>query len=63
MAFNASENILEISSSANQTELASTGNRMLKISENLVSALVKPTNTSDNVSFTLAAVGEWRNNY
>ncbi|XP_039523677.1 adhesion G protein-coupled receptor E3-like [Pimephales promelas] len=56
MAFNASENILETSSSANQTELASYGNLMLKTSETLVSTLVKPTNTSDNVSFTLAAV-------
>ncbi|ROI15305.1 Deleted in malignant brain tumors 1 protein [Anabarilius grahami] len=58
MAFNASEKILETSSSsANQTELISYGNRMLKTSEKLISTLVKPTDTSDSVSFTLAAVG------
>ncbi|XP_056089432.1 adhesion G protein-coupled receptor E3-like [Rhinichthys klamathensis goyatoka] len=57
MAFNASEKILETSSSsANQTELASYGNLMLKTSEKLISTLVQPTDTSDNVSFTLAAV-------
>ncbi|XP_048054346.1 adhesion G protein-coupled receptor E3-like [Megalobrama amblycephala] len=56
MAFDASEKISESSSSANPTELASFGNRMLKTSEKLISTLVKPTNTSDKVSFTLPAV-------
>ncbi|KAF4118178.1 hypothetical protein G5714_000229 [Onychostoma macrolepis] len=56
VAFSASEKILESSSAANPTELASNGNRMLKTSEKLISTLVKPTDTSDNVSFTLAAV-------
>ncbi|XP_067260249.1 putative adhesion G protein-coupled receptor E4P [Chanodichthys erythropterus] len=59
MAFNASEKILESSSSSSSVspaELASQGNSMLKTSEKLISTLVKPTNTSDNVSFTLDAV-------
>ncbi|XP_048013046.1 adhesion G protein-coupled receptor L4-like isoform X2 [Megalobrama amblycephala] len=56
MAFNASEKILETSSSANPKELTSYGNDMLKISEKLISTLVKPTDTSEIVSFTLAAV-------
>ncbi|XP_042621094.1 adhesion G protein-coupled receptor E1-like [Cyprinus carpio] len=68
MAFNTSENILETSSSlsssssssssssANQVKLASYGNRMLKTSEKLISTLVKPTETSDNVNFTLPTV-------
>ncbi|XP_048054344.1 adhesion G protein-coupled receptor E1-like [Megalobrama amblycephala] len=59
MAFNTSEKILESSSSSSSvspTELASQGNSMLKTSEKLISTLVKPTYTSDNVSFTLAAV-------
>ncbi|XP_039508755.1 adhesion G protein-coupled receptor E3-like [Pimephales promelas] len=55
-AINASEKILESSSSVSPTELASYGNRVLKISEKLISTLVKPTDTSDNVSFTLATV-------
>ncbi len=63
MAFSASEKILESSAAANPTELASNGNRMLKTSEKLISTLVKPTDTSDNVSFTLAAVGKRRHNY
>ncbi len=63
VAFNASEKILESLSSASPTELASYGNRMLKTSEKLISTLVKPTDTSDNVSFTLPAVGKWRHNY
>ncbi len=33
---------------------------MLKTSEKLISTLVKPTDTSDSVSFTLAVVGKWR---
>ncbi|KAK9981624.1 hypothetical protein ABG768_001148 [Culter alburnus] len=57
MAFNASEKILESSSSSfSPAKLASQGNSMLKTSEKLISTLVKPTDTSDNVSFTLAAV-------
>ncbi|XP_056090492.1 uncharacterized protein LOC130070208 [Rhinichthys klamathensis goyatoka] len=56
MAFNASEKILESSSSVSPTELASYANRVLKISEKLISTLVKPTDTSANVSFTLATV-------
>ncbi|XP_051722691.1 adhesion G protein-coupled receptor E3-like isoform X2 [Ctenopharyngodon idella] len=57
MAFNASEKILDSSSSSvSPTELASYGNRVLKTSEKLISTLVKPTDTSDNVSFALAAV-------
>ncbi|XP_042621846.1 putative adhesion G protein-coupled receptor E4P [Cyprinus carpio] len=69
MAFNTSENILEthtiiiiiISSSSSSIisqpdKLASYGNRMLKTSEKLISTLVKPTETSDNVNFTLPTV-------
>ncbi|KAL1250985.1 hypothetical protein QQF64_018781 [Cirrhinus molitorella] len=56
VAFNTSEKILESLSSANPTELASYGNSMLKTSEKLISTLVKPTDTSDNVRFTLATV-------
>uniref|UniRef100_A0A8C1C8F1 Uncharacterized protein n=1 Tax=Cyprinus carpio carpio TaxID=630221 RepID=A0A8C1C8F1_CYPCA len=55
MAFNTSEKISE-SSSSNPAELASNGNRVLKTSEKLISTLVKPTSTSDNVSFTLPTV-------
>ncbi|XP_048051822.1 adhesion G protein-coupled receptor E3-like [Megalobrama amblycephala] len=60
MAFNASEKILESSSSSSSSVspaiLASQGNSMLKTSEKLISTLVKPTYTSHNVSFALAAV-------
>ncbi|XP_016114713.1 adhesion G protein-coupled receptor E1-like [Sinocyclocheilus grahami] len=56
MAFSASEKILESSLSSNPTELASFGNSVLKASEKLMSTLVKPTDTSASVSFTLAAV-------
>ncbi|XP_050969270.1 adhesion G protein-coupled receptor E1 [Labeo rohita] len=56
VAFDTSEEILESLSSANPTELASYGNSVLKANEKLISALVKPTDTSDSVSFTLAAV-------
>ncbi|XP_059381448.1 adhesion G protein-coupled receptor E3-like [Carassius carassius] len=56
VAFNASEKILESSSSANPAELASYGNLVLKSSERLISTLVKQTDTNDSVSFTLAAV-------
>uniref|UniRef100_A0A8C1YMP5 Adhesion G protein-coupled receptor E3-like n=1 Tax=Cyprinus carpio TaxID=7962 RepID=A0A8C1YMP5_CYPCA len=62
MAFNTSEKISE-SSSSNPAELASNGNRVLKTSEKLISTLVKPTSTSDNVSFTLPTVGKRRHNY
>ncbi|KAK9976725.1 hypothetical protein ABG768_021930 [Culter alburnus] len=56
MAINASENILESSSSVSPAELASYGNRVLKTSEKLISTLVKPTDMSANVSFTLPTV-------
>lgn len=57
MTFIASEKISE-SSSVSPTELASYGNQVLKISEKLISTLVKPTDTSANVSFTLDTVGK-----
>ncbi|XP_073801130.1 adhesion G protein-coupled receptor E3 [Danio rerio] len=53
MVLDAAVNISESSSSAKPNELASYGNRVLKNNEELVSTLVKPTNTSANVSFTL----------
>ncbi|XP_073689188.1 antigen WC1.1-like, partial [Garra rufa] len=57
IVFNTSEKILETSSSpANPIELASYGNCVLKTTEKLISTLVKLTNASDNVSFSLAAV-------
>ncbi|XP_050961058.1 adhesion G protein-coupled receptor E3 [Labeo rohita] len=56
VAFNASEKTSESLSSTKPTELASYGNTMLKTSEKLISTLVKPTVTSDIVSFTLATV-------
>ncbi|XP_077057544.1 adhesion G protein-coupled receptor E2-like [Siphateles boraxobius] len=60
VAFNASGKILESSSSSSSSvspaELASYGNRILKTSEKLISTLVKPTDTSDSVSFALAVV-------
>uniref|UniRef100_A0A673GFT6 Mucin-5AC-like n=1 Tax=Sinocyclocheilus rhinocerous TaxID=307959 RepID=A0A673GFT6_9TELE len=52
VVLNASDMFLE-SSSADPNKLVSYGNRMLKASEKLVSMLVKPTNTSDYVTFTL----------
>ncbi len=58
LVFNTLEKIVESSSLSNTTELASYGNRMLEASEKLISTLVKPTDTSDNVSFTLPAVGK-----
>ncbi|XP_056312012.1 adhesion G protein-coupled receptor E3-like [Danio aesculapii] len=54
--FNASEKISVSSSSASPSELASYGNKVLKSSEKLISTLVKPTETSANVSFTLETV-------
>ncbi|KAL1281283.1 hypothetical protein QQF64_000086 [Cirrhinus molitorella] len=56
VAFNTSEKILESPSSANPTQLASYGNRVLKTSEKLISTLVRPTDTSESVNFTLPAV-------
>ncbi|XP_048026787.1 adhesion G protein-coupled receptor E1-like isoform X2 [Megalobrama amblycephala] len=56
MAINTSEKILESSSSVSPAELASYGNRVLKASEKLISTLVKPTDTSDSVSFTLPTI-------
>ncbi|XP_052463631.1 adhesion G protein-coupled receptor E1 isoform X22 [Carassius gibelio] len=56
MAFNASEKILETTTSASPTELASYGNSMLKTSEKLISTLVKPTDTNDSVKFNLPTV-------
>ncbi|XP_052467227.1 adhesion G-protein coupled receptor G2-like [Carassius gibelio] len=56
VAFNTSEMMLESLSSVNPAELASYGNRLLKASEQLISILVKPTDTSESVSFTLASV-------
>ncbi|XP_048062908.1 adhesion G protein-coupled receptor E3-like [Megalobrama amblycephala] len=59
MVHNASK-ILQSSSSSSSSispaELAYYGNRLLLINEKLISTLVKPTNTSDNVSFSLAAI-------
>ncbi|XP_021333205.2 uncharacterized protein adgre15 [Danio rerio] len=56
VVFNASEKISVSSSSASPAQLASYGTKVLKSSEKLISTLVKPTETSANVSFTLAAV-------
>ncbi|KAL1281673.1 hypothetical protein QQF64_000476 [Cirrhinus molitorella] len=56
MVVNTLERILESSSAVNPTELAYYGNRVLKANEKLISTLVKSTDTSDRVSFTLAAV-------
>ncbi|XP_056310104.1 adhesion G protein-coupled receptor E3 [Danio aesculapii] len=55
MVLDAAANISE-SSSANPNKLTSYGNRVLKNNEELMSTLVKPTDTSANVSFTLADV-------
>lgn len=57
VVFNASDMFLE-SSSADPNKLVSDGNRLLKVSEKLVSMLVKPTNTSDYVNFTLDTLGK-----
>ncbi|XP_067298559.1 putative adhesion G protein-coupled receptor E4P [Pseudorasbora parva] len=57
VVFNASESSSSSSSSSvSPAKLASDGNRVLKSSEKLISTLVKPTDTSANVSFTLAAL-------
>ncbi|XP_067284772.1 uncharacterized protein [Pseudorasbora parva] len=55
VVFDASEKI-DFLSSPNLTVLASYGNSILKTSEKLISTLVKPTDTSDNVSLNLATV-------
>ncbi|XP_056622963.1 adhesion G protein-coupled receptor E3-like [Triplophysa dalaica] len=55
LAINTSEKI-SISSSSDPNKLKSEGNQVLKASEKLVSMLVKPTNTYDNVSFTRDSV-------
>ncbi len=62
VVLNASEKVLD-SSSANPNQLVSHGNRLLKGSEKLVSMLVKSTNTSDYVNFTLYTVGKLKPNY
>jgi len=54
---NGSEMLLD-SSSTDPNKLVSNGNRLLKASEKLVSMLVKPTNTSDYVNFTLDTLGK-----
>ncbi|XP_056310101.1 adhesion G protein-coupled receptor E1-like isoform X3 [Danio aesculapii] len=56
MVLDAAVNISVSSSSANPNELTSYGNRLLKSNEELMSTLVKPTNTSANVSFILTGV-------
>ncbi len=62
VVLNASEKVLD-SSSADPNKLVSHGNRLLKASEKLVSMLVKLTNTSDYVNFTLYTVGKLKPNY
>ncbi|XP_051560220.1 adhesion G protein-coupled receptor E3-like isoform X2 [Myxocyprinus asiaticus] len=54
VALNTSEKIIGLY--INQNELVSYGNRVLKASEKLISTLVKPTDTSDSVKFTLDTV-------
>ncbi|XDV16624.1 hypothetical protein PO909_016256 [Leuciscus waleckii] len=56
MVLNTSGEISESSSSVSPAELASYGNNVLKANEKLISTLVKPTDTNDSFSFTLAAV-------
>lgn len=53
-------NTLKISSSTleDSKELVSEGNLVLKVTEKLVSMLVKPTNTSNSIYFTLDFVGK-----
>ncbi|KAL1281666.1 hypothetical protein QQF64_000469 [Cirrhinus molitorella] len=55
MVLNTSEKILD-SPSADPNKLMLQANRVLKASEKLVSMLVKPTNTSDYVNFTVDTV-------
>ncbi|XP_067261495.1 adhesion G protein-coupled receptor E3-like [Chanodichthys erythropterus] len=49
-------NTSKISESADSKELVTLGNSVIKASEKLISSLVKPTETCDNVSFTLDTV-------
>ncbi|XP_056311928.1 adhesion G protein-coupled receptor E3 [Danio aesculapii] len=56
MVLEATERFLVSSSSDSSAELTSYGNRVLQSTEKLISTLVKPTDTSANVSFTLEAV-------
>ncbi len=62
VVLNASEKVLD-SSSTDPNKLVSHGNRLLKASEKLVSMLVKLTNTSVYVNFTLYTVGKLKPNY
>uniref|UniRef100_A0A9J7X1L8 Uncharacterized protein n=1 Tax=Cyprinus carpio carpio TaxID=630221 RepID=A0A9J7X1L8_CYPCA len=55
VVLNATEKFLD-SSSADPKKLVSHGNRLLKASEKLLSMLVKQTNTSEYVNFTLDTV-------
>uniref|UniRef100_A0A9J8BDP7 Uncharacterized protein n=1 Tax=Cyprinus carpio carpio TaxID=630221 RepID=A0A9J8BDP7_CYPCA len=55
VVLNATEKFLD-SSSADPKKLVSDGNRLLKASEKLVSMVVKQTNTSEYVNFTLDTV-------
>ncbi|XP_052393509.1 adhesion G protein-coupled receptor E3-like [Carassius gibelio] len=55
VVLNATEKVVT-SSSADPNKLVSDGNRLLKASEKLVSMLVRPTNTSVYVNFTLDTV-------
>ncbi|XP_057187784.1 uncharacterized protein LOC130553060 [Triplophysa rosa] len=57
LVFNTSEKISN-SSSGDPKKLVSEGIQVLKASEKLVSMLVKPTNTFDNVSFIRDSVGK-----
>ncbi|XP_048062833.1 uncharacterized protein LOC125278075 isoform X2 [Megalobrama amblycephala] len=49
-------NTSKISESADTKEQVTFGNSVIKASEKLISSLVKPTDTSDNVSFTLDSI-------
>ncbi|KAK9981634.1 hypothetical protein ABG768_001158, partial [Culter alburnus] len=49
-------NTSKISESADSKELVTLGNSVIKASEKLISSLVKPTETCDNVNFTLDTV-------
>ncbi|XP_048062853.1 adhesion G protein-coupled receptor E3-like isoform X2 [Megalobrama amblycephala] len=49
-------NTSKISGSADTKEQVTLGNSVIKASEKLISSLVKPTDTSDNVSFTLDSI-------
>ncbi|KAK9981632.1 hypothetical protein ABG768_001156, partial [Culter alburnus] len=49
-------NTSKISGSADSKEQVTLGNSVIKASEKLISSLVKPTDTSDNVSFILDSI-------